>query len=512
MVEPLSYNEQGEVTSYRVYKQWTSLTPEEKEAGTSGPVQEFIMCNPCGNYIRQRGIHRPPQFWDKNSQKQPGEKKKRVRSSKAQSAQTLHPQSDFFADTMHQFTSDCFQDISTMLYTDPLPGSQFDFSNLPQIESTPAPPIKQSANAADGQEHVVDFPDLDLNGNWDPTAVDAALHRAIQSSPARALGASQQSPIEIDPDLTSKPTSRLLFPSPRKEGQFKSLGDGLQDTVTASPIEPAITEQAATEQQTDVPVDIDLSKAAQTIARPGSAGSNESTDVADKENQPPPIDEQDDLAHLFEDLQEKTPTHGSRSPGADFIAGLLKTPTPSSKRTRRSTTRSGSRRSHLSPIKDLLLNTPSRLTRSASKALKAQQTPTRANNTNGSAAENLDVPTLDTNMLMTPMTAHLHKLLTDGLTSPLHHHETSDVNIDFSDYLNATDYGFTDLPMPSSPPGLGAGGANDGSEFDFNAMPEFGIWEDGTAEPAVEEKNGEGGGKDGEAENHMEGVVECKSN
>ena len=463
MVEAAKVNGKGEVTSYRVYKQWTSLTAEEKEGGPSGLVQEFVMCNACGNYVRQRGTHRPPQFWDK-ALKQTAEKKKKSKPLRAQGVQPMHPQSDFYADTMPQLSSDYFHDLSTMLYTDPLPPPQFDFSNAPVITSTPAPPAASSNEHGDGEQGpLIGYPDL--NGNWESSTVDAALRRAIQSSPARAIGTSKQSPIELDPDLTSKPTNRLLFPSPRKIGEFKSLEDGLGDTATTPP----------TEGMTAASGERESSKAAQSTNPADPPSSDGDTEAADKENQPPPIEDSDELAHLFEELPQKTPTRPS--PGTTFMAGLFKTPTPASKRTTRSTTRSGSRRSHLSPINNPLLNTPTRITRSASKALRTL-TPMRG-------GDHLEPPSIDPNTFMTPMTAHLHKLLTDGLTSPIH--DTSDLAIDFSDYLNATDYGYTDLPMPSSPPRLNvATGSHRGDGIDFSEMPDFGIWEDDTAEQSGE--------------------------
>lgn len=81
---------------------------------------------------------------------------------------------------------------------------------------------------------------------------------------------------------------------------------------------------------------------------------------------------------------------------------------------------------------------------------------------------------------------------------------TSDMNmpIDFSEYLDTTDLEFpthdgsreidwADLPMPSSPPNLGASG----SMIDFEILgsevlggSEFGIWEDGSAGPMMKEE------------------------
>lgn len=498
MVETVKKNDQGETTSYRVYKQWTALTVEEKKGGPNGPVQEYVLCNACGNYVRLRGQHRPPVFWDKALQKPPADKKKN-RPSKAPSVQPVHPQSDVYIDTMAPFSSDFLQDLSTMVYTDPVTTGEFGFSDLADFESAPVPQAPHAPNAGAGQQNSL-FDFTAVNSNWDVGA-DSGLHRAIEASPARAMfTASQEIPFEIDPDLTSKPTNRLLFPSPRKEGQFKSL-DGAQTSPTGSPAEQVAEQRTELVNGTnETPDEPDLSKAAQTISHPRSADSNADTDTADKENQPPPIDEHDDLAHLFEELPHKTP--GRPSPSSKFMAGLLKTPTPSSKRTRRSTPRTGSQRSHLSPVHNPLLNTPSRITRSASKALKAL-TPARG-------TENLEAVSADPTTFMTPMTAHLHKLLTDGLTSPPHH--TSDANIDFSDYLNGTDYGFTDLPMPSSPPRIGettSAGVEEGS-FDFGTMPDFGIWEDATAEQEKENIDRAETTKP-EDKKDNEGVVECAS-
>lgn len=64
-------------------------------------------------------------------------------------------------------------------------------------------------------------------------AAKAALQRAIQSSPPRFPG-SRVSPIELDveSDLSPKPTNRLLFPSPRKPGEIKSLDPALDKQVS----------------------------------------------------------------------------------------------------------------------------------------------------------------------------------------------------------------------------------------------------------------------------------------
>jgi hypothetical protein len=484
MVEPLEKNGQGEVISYRVYKQWTSLTDQEKQGGSSSVVQEYVMCNPCGNYVRQRGMHRPQQFWNR-TQRQPGEKRKRSRPPKSTASQQMQPSSDFHVDSAPQFSSDYFQDLPSMLYTDPIPPQTNPSATVSQVTSTPAPAGSVHVNASQltSQNGALDPGNVWHQTNWDQAAAATALRRAIQSSPARILG-TQESPIEIDPDLTPKPTNRLLFPSPRKEGEFKSLEDVPQDNKNIS------------------------IKDAQPSAAPANGSSatnkpvkpNESTELpednqTDKENLPPPI-EDDDLAHLFEDFQPTTP--GKPSPAtANFIAALLKTPTPNSKRTHSTPRTRRSENSQNSHADDPLLNTPSRITRSVTRALKAL-TPAKSTPKHGTT-------TVDQSTLLTPMTAHLHKLLTDGIESPLRD-MASDMSmpLDFSEYLDTTDLEFpmqggsreidwTDLPMPSSPPNLGASDSMIDFEFLGSEIPggsEFGIWEDGSAGPA-EVKEGE---------------------
>ena len=482
MVEPLERNEQGQVISYRVYKQWTSLTDQEKQVGSSSVVQEYVMCNPCGNYVRQRGMHRPQQFWNR-APRQPGEKRKRSRPSKPTTSQPMQPSSDFYADNMPQFSSDYFQDLPSMLYTDPIPPQNHLSTTIPQVASTPAPAGSAHVNIDQSipQNGASDPNDVCKQTNWDPATAATALRRAIQSSPARILG-TQQSPIEIDPDLTPKPTNRLLFPSPRKEGEFKSLDRQRNNKdVSVRDAQPEV-------------VSPNGPSATNEPAKPNESIEVPEDSYTDKENLPPPI-EDDDLAHLFEDFHPATP--GKPSPAtARFIAALLKTPTSSSKRmysTPRTRRSENSKNGH---VDDSLLNTPSRITRSVTRALKAL-TPTKSTPKSE--------PTAADPSTFTPMTAHLHKLLTDGIESPLRD-MTSDLNVpfDFSEYLNATDLEFptqdgsreidwTDLPMPSSPPRLGT--SCDMIDFEFlgSEVPggsEFGIWEDGTAGPA-EVKEGE---------------------
>lgn len=127
----------------------------------------------------------------------------------------------------------------------------------------------------------------------------AALKRAVQSSPPRFPG-SQTSPIEVDQDddPPPKPTNRLLFPSPRKRGEVKSLDRNENNKVNPTCSRKRKKQHSGVEN--------------------------------DKENaKPVQSDAVDDLDSLFGDQSRllTTPKQGSRD------SDLLRTPIRSIKRT-----------------------------------------------------------------------------------------------------------------------------------------------------------------------------------
>lgn len=68
----------------------------------------------------------------------------------------------------------------------------------------------------------------------DEQALQAALQRAIQASPPKFPG-SQSASIDVEGDGSSPPVRRLLFPSPRKAGQMKTLQEvGAQQNNSVS--------------------------------------------------------------------------------------------------------------------------------------------------------------------------------------------------------------------------------------------------------------------------------------
>lgn len=167
----------------------------------------------------------------------------------------------------------------------------------------------------------------------------AALERAVQSSPPRFPG-SQASPIEVDQgnDPSPKPTNRLLFPSPRKPGEMKSLDPNEDNKVSPTSSKKRKKQHVGVEN--------------------------------DKENaKPVQSDAEDDFDSLFGEQSRllTTPKQGSQN------SDLPKTPTRSVKRTplgsRGSRSSRGLHRRHSNP------ETPSRAAGMDLSAFNMQMTP-----------------------------------------------------------------------------------------------------------------------------------------
>ncbi len=276
-------------------------------------------------------------------------------------------------------------------------------------------PSQGAQTQNDGQHEGSVRPAKRLNA-MTSDAASAALRRAIQSSPARWAG-TQHSPIDVEEDLGS--TRRLLFPSPRKDGSPKVLGE-----ITTNVVTIATTFHSPKEQMIE---------------------------AQNKENCPPAIGADDsdaELLRLFEEEMAKgeiarpsTPT--GRSPATN----PFKTPTrqtPSHRPVTRSVSRSiRSARSAKSPSQLLLFS----------------KTPSRTPGTRRS-------PRNHNSVFESPFTATLNQLMSEANnhTSPARNvmeldfgglpelpninGQTQNMEMNFS----LEDFFSTDVPMPSSPP------------------------------------------------------------
>lgn len=383
----------------------------------------------CGLWLNKTGVMRPPDMWVKK----PPEKKKRKR----------YPPKNGKKKTDEQ---EGIQSDAAVLYSEPVmpvmeggapvfAGSSAD-AHLPYSMHSRASSFQGSTNA--------EIPRMD------GATAFAALHRAIQSSPVVRRG-SQDAPIDLDPDLTPKPTRRLLFPSPRRAGETKSLADAQHP------------ESPTTKSHLFKPGDI-------------RSHATEAEDT-DKENCPPRTNhDNDDLAHLFEEhiSPKTTPTKGAP------LQDLIKTPTPGSRRRPALTPKRGAENNA-----DIIgLTTPSRNI----------FTPNRSGRAATVAPE-------------TPFTRQLNALLSDCLSSPSQHIDFSvfptfnmtpgrNMGGQFTDF-NTDDFLSSDLPIPSSPPaGLGF------SLYEDPATSTVGLWSgasmfEGSDAITMEEQHHQGTGQHG---------------
>lgn len=382
----------GTICLYRIVKKSVLKTDEG--------FTEILLCNreftsllvrketdqslACGIWLHTRKCMRPKAVWDK-SQNDPGEKRKRSSNCKNSRADSISNQTAEDASNgtaLHSQTSSPAND-----------GAQTDAT-----EAEPQLPVMKHRRSSSVQitslqrrESIID----------DASAV-AALQTANQSSPHKFKG-SMHVPIEVE-DLTPQPTRRVLFPSPIRS-------------------EAAVSKRSSTGEHASF----------ERHQSSANATGNGTHDQADKENYPPPEDNNalDDLSaegsHQFNHFTTPTPASSSRSQA-------FKTPKRSP--------------NHLP-------STSGDFFSSAAKALLRQpttpkQTPTRGSQPLGE---------------LTPFTAHLNQLLSDANNGspgsnnfefpslPSLHNTPGrrTVGFDFSNF-DSQDFLSTDVPMPSSPP------------------------------------------------------------
>ncbi|KAI5205096.1 hypothetical protein E4T39_03261 [Aureobasidium subglaciale] len=288
----------------------------------------------CGLWFNKFRVMRPADKWVK---KQAAKSKKQQRKAMPPAGPS-EPQSDYFVDQPSALYTDAAQpeDDSNSRSSE----ERTNDETVPPIDRPRASSVQPQLKRSESDKQ------------WTGPELDAALHRAIQSSPARFVG-SQESPIEVEAELTPRPTRRLLFPSPReRNGQMKTLDD--LALPGAKPQSSTIIEMAFVEEP-------------------------------NKENCPPQ-NEEDDLAHLFECSPNifKTPRKTPEKNGILHQDTLLKTPTPSRSSlramARNTRTPSGNQGSTFLPTfssaeaKNLFPTTPSRWANLSSPS-RSQMTP-----------------------------------------------------------------------------------------------------------------------------------------
>ncbi|KAI1825562.1 hypothetical protein F4861DRAFT_182242 [Xylaria intraflava] len=419
-INVLERDDDGKPTSYEVIKK--SLGPmDDKSLWT-----ETILCNPCGIWFSKWKAHRPPEKWEKDEQRLTQTRKKRAaggasrsRKSRAKSEGQTNPASE------------------ACLPTD----GPSDAPQSPKELSTTILNINQVENTSDkGSER-----------NRKRTTTEPKDQGSTHSRASQASGTAM-TPIELDEELGA--TRRLLFPSPRKNGEQKVLGEVAVNIVQTAPKAIEIIDGEMTEKKNSRP-------RAQT-----------------------PELSNNDLVDLFGPTMRPStpPSNGSGN-------GPFKTPTrptPSHRPITRSVSRSmRSIRSLVSPTRGLLERTP---TRTPSRT--PRKTPRSAFLSSAmrrrSPRHLLPSEAMEGSGLGTPLTHSIHQMFsdTDHLDMPS---PTRGYEIDFSSlphidnidqHSELAHFDFSTLLttgplMPSSPPSLRTGDIlSFGGSLEFEIEPQ----------------------------------------
>ncbi|KAK3680030.1 hypothetical protein LTR78_000407 [Recurvomyces mirabilis] len=312
-VEETSFDPQTGVATAFVIRKSMKKT---KESTPGEGFKDTVVCNPCGLWFNKFRSMRPRDKWNRKSTRRISKKAKGTPGGDLMTDGLEPPSEAFFTDQVDpDDASEENQDMGS---------AQFDgaASNPP-----PKPTMGQRPRANSLQTQTrrqsADGPNA--------SQLDAALARAVQSSPAPFRG-SQASPIEVD-ELTPRPTRRLLFPSPRRDGEVKSLDDNGQASLHAT---PSSTKGSAARTLNTFD--------SKTLPDGGIEVNIFEAFTFDKENLEPGMELDADLMHLFEGSPQytfktpskKTPrskphTTPPRSSQRQFEQ-LLKTPTPGSRK------------------------------------------------------------------------------------------------------------------------------------------------------------------------------------
>lgn len=395
----------SEVTKFVVRK----VMKVKKDSDVGEGFETYDVCNPCGLWFNKHRKMRPSERWNKEVLNRRS-KKQRLNSGEEPATDGLEPPSEaFFTDQI--IPEDALESEGS--------------SNDPQLRPDAGSMGKQPPPAKRPRASSMQPQPRRRSGNgMNASQLDAALTRAVQSSPVPFRG-SQDSPIEISP--TPKPTRRLLFPSPRRDGEVKSLDDNGQASLNATPPSKSKTPgSTSTLKAVDFATDADVNVFEAFT----------SLDV-DKENLDPAVDVDGDLMHLF----EGSPTAVFKTPGKTpskrntttprsqrTLDHLLKTPTPSSRQRKPTSTPRAT-------LPNDFLTSPS------SSRYFLRSTPSRAERTPARSSPHA----IATGHEMTPFSRHLAQILSDA----------NEVAV-FTSPSRALDFG--DLPSFATP-----GGKSDGA-------------------------------------------------
>ncbi|KAK4453592.1 CENP-A multicopy suppressor protein 2 [Podospora aff. communis PSN243] len=414
-VDVLEMDPEGQILAHRLVKKHLGPT-EDRKSWT-----ESLLCNPCGIWLAKFKGQRPPERWDKDAARLGQPRRKRDNKNgngKGKKARTK-------SDAQMNPTSEAY------FTTDPL--------GPPDLDSPKDKSLGMASFLGSHTQMTDQHQSQGLNLRSSPK------HQGPGSTHSRGSGTAD-SPIAIEDDLGN--TRRLLFPSPRKDGQPKVLGELTMTNHAQTNINSQEIKSAAADKEN-----------ANTIpVRPGT----------------PVRGSRDDLD---QELFGTPPDRPTTPLGRSESSGVFKTPTrptPSHRPITRSITRSirTVRSIAKSPcnVFGQLLKTPSKTPRSSASNPLQLSTGKRRSPRNAHLHAHFAMEDMQFD---SPFTATLNQLLSEAneftAGSPSHGlvdldlaglpnlpsefdsdavtaHLASTNTIDFGNFLS------TDLVMPSSPP------------------------------------------------------------
>ncbi|KAL0467340.1 hypothetical protein QR685DRAFT_84339 [Neurospora intermedia] len=206
-IDILEKDADGRTVMYQLVKKNLGPTDDKKI------WKETLLCNPCGIWLAKFKVHRPPDRWDKDAARlnQP-RKKKNSRNKKRKNDTQTNPTSEAY------FT------------TDPIGPADQESPEEAQHQNMTQPTHQNVAAMEDSNNN---------NNNNNNQSLHHMISNSRCSPKRRGLGSTHSrgsgtadSPIAVEDDLGT--TRRLLFPSPRKEGAPKVLGELIGNAVNAT--------------------------------------------------------------------------------------------------------------------------------------------------------------------------------------------------------------------------------------------------------------------------------------
>lgn len=320
-VEQTEWDDHGECTKFIVRKSMKKTRDSQPGKGFS----DIQLCNPCGLWFSKTRKMRPQDRWGRRS----GTRKSKKTRATGEMSDTFELQSEaFFTDNL-------------------MPDDGFDGLDFAGNEQRSNDGYDRSRSRSISGEELRQ-PDDDAR--WRR----ADNTRTGQSSPGEVNGTAD-SPIELD-DKTPRPTRRLLFPSPRQEGETKTLDDAGFNLLHSRTQSGSVGKDAAKPADTNFAV----FKITST----------------DKENVAPDLS---DLSRLFKTPQ-KTPLRRSpRSIAKTQQDNVPSSPTPGSRK-RKALAENSSAANAGKPVAHDFMTSP------ASSRYFLRSTPTRLANSPGRSA------------------------------------------------------------------------------------------------------------------------------